>query len=522
MTNNIESKLGFDKIKEQLSELCLSEMGKRLVSKIKFSTDFDSISTSLHLVNDFVNINQKQLAVPLSHYYDTYFYIKKIAVEGAFLQPEELLEMLLSLQTAKSWVTFFANDVNKEFTFLYQLFQQANIPVNLTQQISKIITDEGQIKDTASSELYKIRQKLTESRIYLRKKTEQLLRKAKDMGYTPDDTSPTIRDGRMVIPILAENKRKLPGIIHDVSGKERLAYVEPIEFFETNNLIRELEQDENSEIIRILIDIAGVLRNNQSELYSTHQFLSQIDFVYAKSKLASKLKANLPQMSKNLCIHLQKARHPLLYLYHTKSGKSVVPLSIDIDQKQRLVVISGPNAGGKSVAIKTIGLIQYMFQCGLLIPAFADSTMSVFKNIFVDMGDEQSIENDLSTYSSHLKNMKDVLAKAKNESLILFDEFGTGTDPQFGGAIAEAVLETLNEQKVMGVVNTHYSNLKYLAENTQGLVNAAMRYDHEHLEPLFELEIGKPGSSFALEIAKKIGLPQSVIQTRDQVQYQLN
>ncbi len=367
------------------------------------------------------------------------------------------------------------------------------------------------MRNNASRELQDIRRTMLGEQSRLRKVLDQIMRQARQQGYTADDASVTIRGGRMVIPIQAEYKRRIKGFVHDESATGQTVYLEPAEVLDINNEIRDLEYRERREITKILTLLTDELRPHLKELRYAYQFLGMMDFIRAKARLAQQLEAVCPKLEKKRLVDWQDARHPLLYLSHKSQNKPVVPLTIELRSDQRILVISGPNAGGKSICLKTVALVQYMLQCGLLVPMDERSTAGIFQNIFIDIGDEQSLENDLSTYSSHLTNMNYFVKMADQKTLILIDEFGTGTEPQFGGAIAEAILSDLNQKKVFGVITTHYSNLKEFADRADGIVNGAMRFDTDELEPLYQLEIGKPGSSFALEIARKIGLQSSIL-----------
>jgi DNA mismatch repair protein MutS2 len=385
------------------------------------------------------------------------------------------------------------------------------VDLNLLKSLDRIFDNRGRLKDDASPELQSIRRQIISEQSNLRKRLDSLLKSAKSQGYVSDDVSLTIRNGRMVIPVSAEHKRKIKGFIHDESATGQTVFLEPTEVFDINNEITELGYKERREVVRILTQLTTQLRPSVPQLRRAYAFLGLLDFIRAKAKFAIKTEAINPVFVKEQLINWENTRHPLLLLSFQKQGKTVVPLYIKLDQKQRILIISGPNAGGKSIALKTVGLTQYMYQCGLLVTMAEHSQIGLFKDIFIDIGDEQSLENDLSTYSSHLTNMKHFLKFADKHTLFLIDEFGTGTEPSLGGAIAEAILEKLNESRAFGVINTHYTNLKFFAEHTEGVINGAMRFDVQHLEPLYQLEIGKPGSSFAFEIAYKIGLSHLVI-----------
>jgi DNA mismatch repair protein MutS2 len=523
--DNIETKIGFDQIRELLKKECLSPLGQGYVEKVKFSSDYQLISSLIAQTAEFKKILQQDLSFPSKDYIDVVPYFDHIKPQGSLLEPEKFRDIKLSLFTIASCINFFDQFPDEEFTALRELSKEINFDRHTFRSIDKVVDDNGRVKDGASSELWDIRKSLITQQSGLRKELDRILKSVKKDGFADDQVEITIRSGRMVIPVLAEYKRKVKGFIHDESATGQTVFIEPAEIFEVNNQIKELEHQERREIIKILAELTDLIRSIVPDLKKAYKFLALIDFIRAKALLAVRMEAVAPQIEKSQIIRWTKARHPLLYLSFKKQNREVVPLTISLNQDKRILIISGPNAGGKSVCLKTVGLLQYMFQCGLLVPLEEFSVMGIFKDIFIDIGDEQSIENDLSTYSSHLKNMKYFLNSAGNKSLVLIDEFGTGTEPHFGAAIAEAVLEQLNKPAVFGVITTHYANLKSYAGNTPGVVNGAMRFDIENLEPLYELEIGNPGSSFALEIAAKIGLPKEIIESsklklgEDQVSY---
>jgi DNA mismatch repair protein MutS2 len=510
---NIESKLGFDQIRELIRKECLSPLGVGYVEKMKFSSDVQVISNLIAQTAEFKKILQLNLSFPSKDFIDVIPYLEQIEPEGSLLEPEKFRDLKLSIFTIASCINFFERFPDEEYTALRELTKEINLDRNIFRRIDKVVDDNGLVKDGASSELWEIRKSLITQQSGLRKELDRILKSVKKEGFADEQVEITIRSGRMVVPVLAEYKRKVKGFIHDESATGQTVFIEPAEIFEVNNQIKELEHQERREIIKILIELTDEIRPIVNDLKKAYKFLALIDFIRAKASLAIRMNAVAPQIEKTQIIRWVKARHPLLYLSFKKQNREVVPLNISLDKEKRILIISGPNAGGKSVCLKTVGLLQYMFQCGLLVPLEEFSVMGIFKDIFIDIGDEQSIENDLSTYSSHLKNMKHFLSFAGNKSLVLIDEFGTGTEPHFGAAIAEAVLEQLNKPAIYGVITTHYTNLKSFAEKTEGVVNGAMRFDIEKLEPLYELETGNPGSSFALEIATKIGLPKDIIES---------
>jgi DNA mismatch repair protein MutS2 len=514
--HNIEQKLGFDRLREWLLEACVSPLGRAFVEKIRFSDNFTYVDRLVRQTAEMKQIVQFGSEFPSQNYLDATPSLRRAAIEGMLLTQEEFFDIKVSLGTIRQCLRFFENHEAEAFPLLSEYAATIRVERSVTEAIDRVIDDRGQVRDTASAELAQIRRRLISEQAGMRKKLDSILRTAKNSGWIGDDVSLTVRNGRMVIPLAAEHKRKLKGFIHDESATGQTVFIEPTEIFETNNVIWELEYEERREINRILTLLTDQLRPYLPDLNKAYQFLGIMDFLRAKARLAMELDAINPQFDNRQFVAWRQARHPLLHLSFQKQGKKVVPLSVELNQKQRILIISGPNAGGKSVSLKTIGLIQYMYQCGLLVPMQEGSSMGFFQNIFIDIGDEQSLENDLSTYSSHLTNMRQFLARADKRTLFLIDEFGTGTEPGLGGAIAEAILEDLTKSGAYGVVNTHYTNLKVLADKTDGLINGAMRFDGEHLEPLYQLEIGKPGSSFAFEIASKIGLPKAVIERAQQ------
>ncbi len=510
--NTLENKLGFNTIRERLKEACVSPLGQDYVEKIRFTDNVQLIDKLLRQTTEFKQIVQYEPDFPTSNYIDIRPHLGRARVEGLALTEEEFFDLKLALRTIQDCLRFLSKrEEENSFPFLRELAGPVAVDKKLTDALERVIDDRGHIRDSASPELASIRRRIIGEQANLRKRLDSIIRNARQNGWMPDDLSLTVRGGRLVIPVAAEHKRKIKGFVHDESQTGQTVYLEPAEVFDANNEIRELEYAERREIYRILLALTDQIRPHLEELKRAVNFLAQIDFIRAKAKLAVQLDAIMPKLHERPFINWTNARHPLLYLSFSKLGKTVVPLSVRLDEKARILIISGPNAGGKSVALKTIGLIQYMLQCGLLVPMADFAEMGVFQNLFIDIGDEQSLENDLSTYSSHLTAMKQFLIGANKRTLFLIDEFGTGTEPGLGGAIAESILEDLNKSGAYGVVNTHYTNLKVVADKTPGLINGAMRFDGEHLEPLYQLEIGRPGSSFAFEIAQKIGLPKGVI-----------
>jgi DNA mismatch repair protein MutS2 len=505
-----EQKIGFDQVRIKLKTLCLSSLGTAQVDHIKFSFQFDQVKLWLSQASEFKQIIEKAEPFPTSNFYDPTAIFHIIAIEDNFIEEDVFRLLLLSLTTVLEAASFL--DKNKE---IYPILHQLTADVKLTRQfvtsVQSHFDENGKIKDSASSELASLRKQLRDEEGKVRRLTDQLYRQAVSQGWVPEGASPTIREGRLVIPMMAEYKRKMRGFIVDESSTGQTIYMEPAEVLEANNEIRDLIHAERREVIKILKKLTAMLRQNSNELQKAYFFLSQIDLIRCKAKFALEIEADIPQLVDKPDLNWLQARHPLLFL-SLKGKKKIIPLDIELTDKNPFLLVSGPNAGGKSVCLKTVGLIQYMAQCGLLVPLYEKSTVGIFEKIFIDIGDQQSMENDLSTYSSHLKNMGFFLSRADHRTLVLMDELGSGTDPNFGGGIAEAILSGLVDKNVWGVATTHYYNLKLFAEKKEGIRNGSMRFDTKHLEPLYSLEIGKPGSSFALEIARKTKLPDSLLQ----------
>ncbi|HAS42577.1 MAG TPA: endonuclease MutS2 [Microscillaceae bacterium] len=508
---NLEEKLGFDKIRELLKAACISTLGQAYVEKIKFSTKFELVQKLVKQTAEFKDILLQEEGFPRQNYIDAHDYLSKAALEGAFLSEREFFELKTSLTTIRECLQFFDNKEETTYPYLIELSRSVELDRGLIRQIDQVIDERGKVRDTASPELQRIRRQIIVEQSNLRRRLDDILSLAKKEGYVKDDASLTIREGRMVIPVKAENKRRIKGFVHDQSSTGQTVYLEPAEIFDTNNEIRELEYQERNEVVRILTALTDTVRPHISVLRRAYNYLGMIDFIQAKARLALNTQSVMPTLVEEPLLEWREARHPLLFLSFKEQGKKVIPLDLTLTESQKILVISGPNAGGKSVSLKTVGLLQYMYQCGLLVAMHENSRLGFFRDVFIDIGDEQSLENDLSTYSSHLTNMRHFLKFADQRSLFLIDEFGTGTEPSLGAAVAEAILEKLDASKAKGVITTHYTNLKFYAENAPNIINGAMRFDVENLEPLYQLEMGKPGSSFAFEIARKIGLPREVI-----------
>ncbi len=510
--NDIEGNLGFDEIRNLLKGFCQSERGESFASKCT-PTDNVKLIGRLHkqtqemiklLVNDRSSV---QFQFP-----DIDEYLIKVKVPGSWLDPLDFHELKIGVNTLSSWTAFFS-EKHDTYPELSSLSSTIHILPELAPAIDKAIDEKGEVRDSASPQLSEIRSQISKSERAVRSAITKVLKKAKADQFTDEDSSLTVRDGRLVIPLKAEFKKRIPGFVHDESSTGQTVFIEPGEVLDLNNEVRELKYAERREVIRILVLLSDLVRENLDDLSKGTGLLEKLDFIHAKTKLADHLGGIVPSFENKTEFSWVNAVHPLLYLSHKESGKKIVPLNISLRNDQRILIISGPNAGGKSVALKTVGLIQYMFQCGLPVPVAEESKFGLFRNLFLDIGDAQSIEDDLSTYSSHLTAMKHFLKLADKKTLFLIDEFGKGTEPQFGGAIAESVLSEINKKRSCGIVTTHYQNLKNMGEKFEGMVNGAMKYDLEKLEPMFELEVGKPGSSFAFEIAGKIGLPSEIIKS---------
>lgn len=511
--DNFEQKIGFDQIRRMLQELCLSSLGRELINSIVFMTDYDAILTALHRTDEMIKIEQSDEEFPTDFFYDVRPMLKRIRIEGTFIDVAELFDLRRSLETIRRVVSFFKakDDEQPIYPYLADMSGDVLIYPQLIKEIDTILDKTGGIRDNASPELLTIRRNLSATMAGISRSLNNILRQAQSEGYVDKDVAPTMRDGRLVIPVIPTFKRKIRGIVHDESASGKTVYIEPAEVVEANNHIRELEIEERREIVRILTAFTDILRPHAQDIALSYDFLAEIDFIRAKALLSINIDATLPHIEHECQIDWYHAIHPLLLLALRRQNKEVIPLNITLDSRNRILLISGPNAGGKSVCLKTVGLLQYMMQCGLPVPMYNNSHMGIFESIFIDIGDEQSIEDDLSTYSSHLSHMKQCVRHCNERSLLLIDEFGGGTEPQIGGAIAEALLDRFNNRKSFGVITTHYQNLKHYAEEADGVVNGAMLYDRHHMQPLFTLSIGNPGSSFAIEIARKIGLPEEII-----------
>ena len=550
---DFENKIGFNFIREQLKELCISEMGKEFVDKMSFCTDVDEICTYLRLIQDFETLMQDGVPFPVRDYNDLREEFHHLAIDGTMISLESMFALKPTLSALSYIFKFFKSESSEKVPYLKALAEGISIDNHIFTEINRLIDDKGEIPDNASAELAEIRRDIRRKQSSIDHRMHKILVEAKNSGWTDSTAEMTIRDGRPVIPVRAADKRELRGFIHDESATGQTVYIEPAEIFETNNEIKELEYAERREINKILLAFTKILRPEIPNLIMAWRLLGLLDFIRAKALLSHEYNCVIPELTDEPMFDWIEARHPLLEQKLKGQGKRITPLDLRLgvtrisplpavgrnDKKAdvisseaernreilnnrehnegRILVISGPNAGGKSVCLKTIGLLQYMLQCGLAIPVKIDSKCGIFHDMFIDIGDEQSLENDLSTYSSHLINMKELLEHGNERTLFLIDEFGTGTEPQLGGAIAEAILLKMNEKKSFGVVTTHYANLKLLADNHPGIVNGAMLFDTRYLQPLYVMMIGKPGSSFAFEIAKKIGFPNEILDSAAEI-----
>ena len=516
--NNFERKLGFDEIRRLLRERCLSTLGKEKVDEIAFSTDCAQVNEWLTQVREFRRLQTEKDDFPMNFFFDVRQAVSRIRMEGTHLEEEEVWDLRRSLQTIADIVKYLNrneadDDEEPEYPYpaLHRLTEGVTTFPAMIRRIDSILDKFGKIKDSASMTLAGIRHELEKTQGSISRTLYTILHSAQKDGIVDKDAAPTMRDGRLVIPVAPQVKRRINGIVHDESATGKTVFIEPTEVVEANNKVRQLEAEERREVIRILTVFSDEVRPHVKEILESYQFLARIDLIYAKSQLAELTKAFEPEVEDRPHIDWIRAIHPLLQLSLEKQGKQVVPLEITLTQEKRILIISGPNAGGKSVCLKTTGLLQYMLQCGLPVPIGDRSTCGLFHHILIDIGDEQSIENDLSTYSSHLMNMKQMMRQADGQSLLLIDEFGSGTEPTIGGAIAEAMLKQFWKKQAFGVITTHYQNLKHFAEDHPGVVNGAMLYDRHEMQALFQLAIGQPGSSFAIEIARKTGIPEEVI-----------
>ena len=512
--SNFENKIQFSEIRSLLKGYCLCQLGKDKVDEMAFSSDVAVINTMLRQTREFRRLQEESDDFPLQFFFDMRESVKRIRLEGTHLEENEIFDLRRSLETIAAIVRFLDRGSDEgvyDYPTLHKLTDGVLTFPDILRRIEQILDKYGKVKDTASPELADIRLQLRKAEGSVSRTLYSILRAAQSEGLVDKDVTPTVRDGRLVVPIAPGLKRKIKGIVYDESSTGKTVFVEPTEVVEANNRIRELEAEERREVVRILVDFTKLVRPYVNEIIYAYLLLAEIDFIRARAEFAALVGGIEPEVQAAPVIDWISSRHPLLWLALKKQDKPVVPLDLTLTRDRHILIISGPNAGGKSVCLKTVGLLQYMLQCGLSVPMSERSTVGVFKNLMIDIGDEQSIENDLSTYSSHLLNMKNMMRQANDGTLLLIDEFGTGTEPQIGGAMAEAVLNQFVKKQAWGVITTHYQNLKHYADSHDGIANGAMLYDRHEMRPLFQLAIGQPGSSFAIEIARKTGIPEEVI-----------
>ena len=511
--STFEEKTGFQQIRTLLQQECVSSMGLELVNKMEYSTDFEEIKKKLEETEEFRSILLFDDPFPAQDFYDLREVFSHIHIDGTYIELEDLAFLRGFVNAIiQIFVYFRIRNDQEKYPHLWTISKDIVLEKNLLESINKIIDPKGNLKENASETLRKIRRDIIRISGEADKKIRKVLAAAKQDGLVKEDAEMTVRNGRLCIPVSSVYKRRIKGFIHDESATGQTVFIEPAEVFDSNNEIKDLLNAEKREIIRILTKISDEIRPSIPNLMQGHDFIGLIDFIRAKAKLAIKINAVKPNLLPQQTILWHKAIHPLLYLNLKESGKVVIPLDIRLNKEERILIISGPNAGGKSVCLKTVGLLQYMIQCGLLVPMQETSDMGIFSDFFIDIGDEQSIENDLSTYSSHLLNLKNMIENLNDSSLFLIDEFGSGTEPALGGAMAEAVLEKIYSLKAFGIITTHFGNLKNFPDRHKEAINGAMLFDTQAIKPLFSLRIGKPGSSFTYEIARKIGFPDEIIQ----------
>ncbi len=511
--DSYEEKIGFDSIRNWLITHCVSEMGKQRVDIMQYGCEMETIQTQLSQVNEYKSVLLFEDNLSIQDYHNLSDTLSRIAIDGTFIELDELADLQSIIQSVIQTVVYFRiRHEEEKFPYLWAICEDIVLEKSLLASIRRIIDEKGNLRDNASDELRRIKSAIIHISNEADKKIRKLLTQAKQEGIVKEDAEMTIRNGRLCIPVQAQFKRRLQGFIHDESATGQTVFIEPTDVFAANNELKDLLNAEKREIIKILTTITNEIRLSIPNLRIYHEFMGTIDFIRSKALFAIEINGVFPHLFENQLLNWYKAVHPLLFLKFKKSGKTVQPLSIELKPEQRILIISGPNAGGKSVCLKTIGLLQYMLQCGLLVPMDETSDMSIFSDFFIDMGDEQSIENDLSTYSSHLRNLKIMMENMNERSLFLIDEFGSGTEPNLGGAMAEAMLEAIYHKKSFGIITTHYGNLKMFPDRYPEAINGAMLFDTKILKPLFILKIGNPGSSFTYEIARQIGFPEEIIQ----------
>ena len=518
--SNFEEKIGFLQLRQYLKDRCISPLGVKKCDAMSFLSNYDKVNSRLLQTHEMLTILNGEIEIPIDNIHDMTQTLSLIRAEGSYMSADNLYKLKTSLDTIRKVHSFFSlKDENDAYVYpnLSELFRSMSVFPTVVASIESILNKFGEIKDTASPTLADIRKSLMSVSNSISSVMRRVVDRAVSDGIIDRDSSPSMRDGRLVIPVAAMMKRKINGIVHDESATGKTVYIEPAEVVEANNRLRELQNEEKREIIKILVAVASEIRPLIDDMLASYSLLGVYDFIRAKAILARDLGGEMPVLSKKTELEWYHAVHPILLHSFKQQNRQVVPLDIKLDKVNRLLIISGPNAGGKSVCLKTVGIVQYMMQCGMLPPVYSNSHMGLFDKIFIDIGDEQSIENDLSTYSSHLKNMKFFMNNCGKRTLILVDEMGSGTEPQIGGALAQAIISELNKSEVMGIVTTHYQNLKTFADSTDGLINGAMLYDRQNMQPLFQLSVGNAGSSFAIEIARKIGIPSNVIANAESI-----
>lgn len=517
----LEKKIGFDIIREHVGTLCVSSLGRSRCEEMTFSSNPSEVRMRLDETAEMLALLQADSGFPIGGVHDRRQLLASIRVPGTFPAESDLPGLRQSLATIADIANFFSklrnDDGRSPYPALDSLARDLFTFPHMVAAIDRVIDRHGEIKDNASPALADIRRSISAAAAAINSAMRRVISSAVREGYLEADTTPSVRDGRLVIPVAPMYKRKISGIVQGESGSGKTFFIEPAEVVEANNRLRELTIEERREIVRILTALADTMRPEIDEMLAAFDLLGTFDFIYARAKYARDTEATLPLLADGPELEWYHACHPLLRQSLMRQGKEIVPLDITLTPQNRLLIISGPNAGGKSVTLKTVALIQYMIQCGLLPPVYGNSRIGIFDQIFLDIGDDQSIEDDLSTYSSHLRNMKYFLSRGNGRTLVLIDEFGGGTEPQIGGAIAQAVLKQFNTKKMWGVITTHYHNLKQFAEETPGLVNGSMLYDRNRMEPMFRLSIGHPGSSFAIDIARKTGLPAEIIAHAEEI-----
>lgn len=507
----LESKIGFDGVRGIIAGYCSNQLGQEKCREMKFSSSYEDIKSQLLQTDEFLSILNANEGFPNGSIHDLHEELGRVKAAGTYLTESELYRLGQTLASAIEIHSFFTEERRAKYPELWEIGRSLVLFPEIVELVNRTVDKYGEVRDNASAELFELRRSLLSVTSRMNGAMQRIMSQYKQEGILDKDTNPAVRDGRLVIPVAPMHKRKVKGIVHDESATGKTVFIEPEEIVETNNRIREIEAEIRREIIRILISVTDKIRPEVDELLAFYDIIGVFDFIRAKALFAQATGAAMPDFSDTQEIEWYHARHPMLQVALDKAGKEVVPLDIKLDRNTHILLISGPNAGGKSVCLKTVGIVQYMLQCGILPPVYSNSHFGVFEDLFIDIGDEQSIENELSTYSSHLANMKYFMQHGSGRSLVLIDEFGGGTEPQIGGAIAQAILKKLNDAGVFGVITTHYQNLKKFANETPGIVNGAMLYDRHLMKPLFQLSVGNPGSSFAIEIAKKIGIPADVL-----------